>query len=116
MSRIDEIQSRVTEQSRSVLGYAADLVEWSLNNNLKLAQQAADFAVAQFRVPVEAKDLSSYRADLTEVYGDFGQALRGYAEACVSRIQELPSEFTEIFQAKASAAAPSKAGKTAKSA
>ena len=116
MSRIEEIQSRVTGQSRSVLTYAADLMEWSLQRNLKLAQDVADFTVARFRVPAEATCLSTYGEGVAQAYSDLGQALQSHGEAYFSRLREIPSEVAGVFQETVTDVRTPEATETAESA
>lgn len=114
MNRIEEFQSRATEQSRSVFGYVADLMECGYRRNLKLAEAFANFSVAQVRVPVQSKDFSSYREGLTEAYGNFGEALRTYREGGVERMMQIPSEFVELFRTNIPASEESPTSETVK--
>lgn len=98
MNRIEEFQSRVSEQSRSVFGYVADLMDCAFRRNLKLAEAFASLSVAQVRVPVESKDFSSYREGLADAYGTFGEALRTYGEGAFQRMTQVPAEVVDLFR------------------
>ena len=114
MNRIEELQSRATEQSRSVLGYVADLMECGFRRNLKLAEAVASFSVAQVRVPVESRDLSSYREGLDEAQRSLREALRTYGEGALERMAQVPSEFVELFRTDAPVSEESSGKRTVK--
>jgi len=114
MTRIEEFQTRVAEQGKIVLGYTADLVEWSARKNIDIAKDFAGFTVGQLRLPVEADGFADYRASLLGAYGDFGGVLKAHGKDYADRLRGVPAEVRELFVPKKPAARKAPAGKKAK--
>jgi len=114
MNRIEQFQAAVSEKGKSVLGYTADWVEWSARKNLEIADDLADFTVAQLRLPIEAQDFTDYRLGLRDTYSDLGDVLKQYGEDYVAKLKDIPNDVREIFAPKKvakKATAKSKAAK-----
>lgn len=114
MTRIQEFQTRVAEQGKSVLGYTADLVEWSARKNIDVAKDVAGFTVEQLRLPVEAKDFADYRASVWGAYGDFGGVLKAHGKDYADRLRDVPTEVRDLFMPKKHAVKKAPARKKAK--
>lgn len=100
MNRIEQFQAAVSEKGKSVLGYTADWVEWSARKNLEIADDLADFTVAQLRLPIEAQDFTDYRLGLRDTYSDLGDVLKQYGEDYVAKLKDIPNDVREIFAPK----------------
>ena len=87
MSRIEEFQTRVADQGKTVLGYTADLVEWSAKKNIDVAKDVAGFTVKQLRLPTKAKGFADYRESLMDAYGDFGGVLKSHGKDYAEKLR-----------------------------
>lgn len=110
MTRIEEFQARVAEQSKAVLGYTADIVEWSARKNIDVAKDFAGFTVDQLRLPTKAKDFAHYRESMMDSYGEFGGVLKSHGKDYADRLREVPAEVRDLFVPKKAVAkkAPAK--------
>jgi hypothetical protein len=110
MNRIEAFQALVSEQGRSIFEYTADWVEWSAKKNLEIADDFAEFTVAQLRLPVETQGFTGYRLGLRDSYGELGEELKRHGEDYVSKLKEMPAEIRAIFEPekKAATKAPAK--------
>lgn len=104
MNRIEAFQARVSEQGRSMIEYTADWVEWSAKKNLEIADDVAEFTVAQLRLPVEAEDFADYRLGLSDSYGELGEELKRHGDDYVSKLKDVPAEIRAIFEPEKKAA------------
>ena len=111
MTRIEEFQARVAEQGKAVLGYTADIVEWSAKKNIDVAKDVAGFTVDQLRLPTKAKDFAHYRESLMGAYGDFGGVLKSHGKDYADRLREMPAEVRDLFMPKKEAAKKVTVGK-----
>jgi hypothetical protein len=100
MNRLEEIQSRISDQGKSVFGYTVDWIEWSAKKNLEIAEDFADFTVSQLRLPVEVSGFADFRHSLRDSYGEFGDVLKHHSEDYVSRLKDVPEDLREIFEPK----------------
>jgi hypothetical protein len=100
MNRFEELQSRISNQGKSVFGYTVDWIEWSAKKNLEIAEDFADFTVSQLRLPVEVSGFADFRHSLRDSYGEFGDVLKHHSEDYVSRLKEVPEDLREIFEPK----------------
>ena len=108
MTRFEEFQTRLSKQGKSVFGYTVDWIEWSARKNLEIAEDLADFTVAQLRLPVEVSGFADYRHSLRDAYGEIGDVLKHHGEDYVARLKHVPADLSDIFEPKkeASKAAP----------
>lgn len=100
MNRLEEFQVRINDRSKSVFGYTVDWIEWSAKKNLAIAEDVAEFTVAQLRLPVEADGLADYRHSLRDAYGEFGGVLKHHGEDYVARLKGVPEEVRGLFAPK----------------
>jgi hypothetical protein len=100
MTRIEEFQHRVAEQGKAVLGYTADIVEWSAKKNIDVAKDVAGFTVDQLRLPTKAKDFAHYRESMMDAYGEFGGVLKSHGKDYAEKIREVPAEVRDLFVPK----------------
>ena len=100
MSRLAEIRSQLNQRGRSVVGYGADLVEWSAEKNLAVAGDIASFAVAQIRLPIEVQDFAEYRAEVQESVSGLGETLKEHGQDYVAKIKGLPADFRKVVNPK----------------
>ena len=100
MSRLAEIRSQLNQRGRSVVGYGADLVEWSAEKNLAVAGDIASFAVAQIRLPIEVQDFTEYRAEVQESVSGLGETLKEHGQDYVAKIKGLPADFRKVVNPK----------------
>jgi hypothetical protein len=100
MTRIEEFQTRVAEQGKAVLGYTADIVEWSAKKNIDVAKDVAGFTVDQLRLPTKAKDFAHYRESVMGAYGDFGGVLKSHGKDYADKLREMPAEVRDLFMPK----------------
>ena len=103
MNRIEEFQVRFNDKSKLVFDYTIDWIEWSAKKNLAIAEDVAEFTVAQLRLPVEAGGLADYRHSLRDAYGEFGGVLKHHGEDYVSKLKDVPAEVRDIFAPKKAA-------------
>lgn len=103
MNRIEEFQVRFNDKSKLVFDYTIDWIEWSAKKNLAIAEDLAEFTVAQLRLPVEAGGIADYRHSLRDAYGEFGGVLKHHGEDYVSKLKDLPAEVRDIFAPKKAA-------------
>ena len=103
MSRIEEFQTRVADQGKTVLGYTADLVEWSAKKNIDVAKDVAGFTVKQLRLPTKAKGFADYRESLMDAYGDFGGVLKSHGKDYAEKLRVVPAEVIDLFKPKKAA-------------
>jgi hypothetical protein len=87
------MRSNLDDRGRSLLGYSADLVEWSADKNLAIAGDVASFIVAQMRLPTEVRNLGEYRAGLRRSVSSFSEALFDHGKDYAVKITGLPREF-----------------------
>lgn len=114
MNRIEEFQAAVSKKGKSVFGYTVDWIEWSARKNLEIADDFADFTVAQLRLPMEANDFADYRLGLRDSYSELGDVLKQYGEDYVAKVKGIPADVRAIFVPKKAvkkAAAKPKAAK-----
>ena len=104
MTRIEEFQTRVAEQGKAVLGYTADIVEWSAKKNIDVAKDVAGFTVDQLRLPTKAKDFAHYRESVMGAYGDFGGVLKSHGKDYADKLRERPTGVRDLFRPKKEAA------------
>ena len=104
MNRIQEFQARVGKQGKTILGYTTDWVEWSARKNLAIADDFADFAVSQMRLPVEANDFADYRASVRDAYSEFGNVLTTHGEDFASKLKGIPEDVRALFAPRKNAA------------
>lgn len=117
MSRIEEFQTRVADQGKTVLGYTADLVEWSAKKNIDVAKDVAGFTVKQLRLPTKAKGFADYRESVMDAYGDFGGVLKSHGKDYAEKLRVVPTEVIDLFKPKKAATkAPAKKAAVAKKA
>jgi len=102
MTRLTEIRSQLNKRGKLVVGFGADLVEWSAEKNLAVAGDIASFAVAQIRLPVEVQDFSEYRTEVQELISGFGETLKEHGQDYVGKLKDLPGDFRESVEPKAS--------------
>lgn len=119
MNRFETLQAQVSEQGRSIFEYTADWVEWSAKKGLAVADDVAEFTVAQLRLPLETEGFAEYRLGLRDSYGEFGEVLKRHGDDYVSRLKDMPAEIRAIFEPpkqkpKKAAAKPKTAKKAAK--
>jgi hypothetical protein len=100
MSRLAEIRSQLNQRGKTVVGYSADLVEWSAEKNLAVAGDIASFAVAQIRLPTEVQDFAEYRAEVQESVSGFGETLKEHGQDYVAKIRGLPADFRKVVNPK----------------
>jgi hypothetical protein len=98
MNRLEEFQSRISNQGKSVFGYTVDWIEWSAKKNLEIAEDLADFTVSQLRLPVEVSGFADYRHSLRDAYGEFGNVLKHHSDDYVARLKDVPDELRDIFE------------------
>ena len=103
MSRIEEFQTRVADQGKTVLGYTADLVEWSAKKNIDVAKDVAGFTVKQLRLPTKAKGFADYRESVMDAYGDFGGVLKSHGKDYAEKLRVVPAEVIDLFKPKKAA-------------
>jgi len=103
MNRIEEFQTTLSTKGKSVFGYTVDWIEWSARKNLEIADDFADFTVAQLRLPLEAEDFTDYRLGLRDTYSELGDVLKQYGEEYVARVKEIPADVREILVPKKAA-------------
>lgn len=96
MSRLTEIRSQLNQRGRSVVGFGADLVEWSAEKNLAVAGDIASFTVAQMRLPIEVQDFAEYRAEVQGLISGFGETLKEHGQDYVVKLRDLPADFREV--------------------
>jgi len=118
MNRFEQFQARIADQGKSVFGYTVDWLEWSAKKNLEIAEDVAEFTIAQLRLPVEAGGFADYRHGLRDAYGEFGDVLKHHGDDYVTKLRDVPAEVREIFAPKKAPkkAAAKPAAKKAKSA
>jgi len=102
MTRLTEIRSQLNKRGKLVVGFGADLVEWSAEKNLAVAGDIASFAVAQIRLPVEVQDFSEYRTEVQELISGFGETLKEHGQDYVGKLKDLPGDFRESVEPKSS--------------
>lgn len=100
MNRLEEFQSRISNQGKSVFGYTVDWIEWSAKKNIEIAEDFADFTVSQLRLPVEVSGFADFRHSVRDSYGEFGDVLKHHSEDYVSRLKDVPEDLREIFEPK----------------
>lgn len=100
MSRLENLQSRISDQGKTILSFTADIVEWTADKNLAVAGDIADFAVKQLRLPVKANDFAGYRGKLRSSFGDFGTVMKGHGEDIIAKLREVPADVRDAFQAE----------------
>jgi hypothetical protein len=109
MNRLEELQARINDKSKSVFDYAIDWFEWSAKKNLAIAEDVTEFTVTQLRLPAEADGFTDYRLGLRDAYGELGETLKHHGEDYVSKLKGLPAEVRDIFAPeKATRKAPGK--------
>ena len=101
MSRLTEIRSDLNQRGKSVVGYSADLVEWSAEKGLAVAGDIASFAVAQIRLPIEVQDFAEYRAEVQESVAGFGETLMDHGQDYVAKLKGLPADFKKAVNPEA---------------
>jgi len=106
MNRFEELQARMSEQGKSVFDYTIDWIEWSARKNLDIAEDVAEFTVAQLRLPVEAGGFADYRHGLRSAYSEFGEVLKHHGDEYVTRLRKVPTEVRDILVPKNAAAEP----------
>lgn len=114
MNRIEEFQAAVSKKGKSVFGYTVDWIEWSARKNLEIADDFADFTVAQLRLPIEAENFTDYRLGVRDAYSELGDVLKQYGEDYVAKLKDIPADVRKIFVPKKAvkkAAAKPKAAK-----
>lgn len=111
MTRLTEIRSQLNQRGKLVVGFGADLVEWSAEKNLAVAGDIASFAVAQMRLPIEVQDFSEYRTEVQELISGFGETLKEHGQDYVGKLRDLPGDFRDSVKPTTS---PSSRKSTAK--
>ncbi|MCP5093058.1 MAG: hypothetical protein GY949_19270 [Gammaproteobacteria bacterium] len=102
MTRLTEIRSELNQRGKSVVGFGADLVEWSAEKNLAVAGDIASFAVAQIRLPIEVQDFAEYRTEMQELISGFGETLKEHGQDYVGKLKDLPEDFRESVKPRTS--------------
>ncbi len=100
MSRLENLQSRISDQGKTILSFTADIVEWTADKNLAVAGDIADFAVKQLRLPVKAKDFAGYRGKVRSSLSDFGTVMKSHGEDIIAKLREVPADVRDAFQAE----------------
>lgn len=93
MSRLESMRSDLNQRGKSIVGYGADLLEWSLEKNLAVAADIASFAVAQIRLSIEVQNFAEYWAEVRGSTSGFGETLKEHGQDCIAKLGELPGEF-----------------------
>ena len=98
MSRFTDIRSGLRQRGKSLVGFSADLVEWSAEKNLAIAGDVASFVVAQMRLSVEARDLSEYRSGMSQSVFGLGETLLEHGQDYAAKITGLPKELWRVVR------------------
>lgn len=93
MSLLKNVRSGLDQRGRSLVGYSADLVEWSAEKNLAVAGDIASFVVAQMRLPIEARSFAEYRTGMRQSVSGLGETLFEHAKDVASKTAGVPREL-----------------------
>jgi len=95
MIRLTDVRSQLNQRGKLVVGFGADLVEWSAEKSLAVAGDIASFAVAQIRLPVEVEDFAEYRTEVQGLISGFGETLKEHGQDYVGKLRDLPGDFRD---------------------
>lgn len=93
MNRLATVRSELNQRGKSIVGFGADLLEWSLEKNLAVAADIASFAVAQIRLTIEVEDVAEYRTAVLGSISGFAESLKDHGHDYVAKLREVPGEF-----------------------
>ena len=93
MNKLDEIRNEVNTRGKSLLGTVADIIETLTKQNLAFASDFAGFAVAQVRLPTQAKDMGDYRDRSKDAYSKFGSTLKDHGQDLIAALREVPGQI-----------------------
>jgi hypothetical protein len=112
MITIEEFRTDVGNRGKSFLMTVADIFESASKQNLAVADDFADFAVRQLRMPTKAKSFGEYRHRTWDAYSQFGTDLREHGKDMYELWREVPGQIVDSLKArekKVRKAAPKKA-------
>lgn len=112
MITIEEFRTDVGNRGKSFLMTVADIFESASKQNLAVADDFAEFAVGQLRIPTKAKSFGEYRNRTLDAYSQFGTDLKEHGKDMYELWREVPGQIVESLKAKETKvrkAAPKKA-------
>ena len=101
MNKLDQIRSTLNTRGKLLLGCYADILETVTKQNLAFASDVAGFAVAQVRLPTQAKGLGDYRSRNIEAVSVFGGTLKGHGRDLISVLRGVPAQFKDALSVEA---------------
>ena len=100
MITYEEFRTDVECRGRSFLLTVADIVESATKQNLAVADEFAEFAVGQLRMPTKAKSFDEYRNRTWDAYSQFGTDLTEHGKGMYELWRGVPGQIFESLKAK----------------
>ena len=100
MITYQEFRTDVECRGKSFLLTVADIVESATKQNLAVADEFAEFAVGQLRMPTKAKSFDEYRNRTWDAYSQFGTDLREHGKGMYELWRGVPGQVFESLKAQ----------------
>lgn len=100
MITIEEFRTDVGNRGKSFLLTVADIFESATKQNLAVADDFAEFAVRQLRMPTKAKSFVEYRHRTWDAYSQFGTDLREHGKDMYELWREVPGQIFDSLKTR----------------